>query len=94
MSTLHQTLTTINLSLSSLFVMLSFNLPERLIRFILLGEMPDGTTLLSPDTMLAITIACFVCTLLLASSALSLKYFRLIHSSTKFRLPKRRYTSL
>ncbi len=95
MQSLYKTLTSINILLSGLVIVMSFNIPEILVRFLLVGELPDGTTLLSPDTMLAIIIIGFVITCILISPSFIFRQAsRLARSSTNLRLPKHRYSSL
>lgn len=95
MQSLYKPLTNINILLSVFFVVLSFNIPEALIRFLLIGELPDGATLLSPDTMLVITVLGFLITCILISPSIILRLVsNLARSSTKLRLPKHRYSSL
>jgi hypothetical protein len=88
-------ITVINLVGSAIFVGLTFDIPNLFIRFLFLGELPDGSTLLSPDTMLGIIALSFIATLILISPVAFFKSFsKLASSSTKLHLPKRRYTSL
>jgi len=85
----------VNLILSGLFIVVAFNMPEVVLRFVLVGELPDGTTLLSPDTMLGIILIGFLLMFILINRSFTVKVLSgLSRSSAKFRLPKRRYTSL
>ena len=84
-----------NLILSGVLLALVFNLPEISMRFLLVGELPDGITLLSPEAMFAILSCGFIVTLILVSPALFVNSVqKIIRSSSKLSLPKRRYTSL
>lgn len=95
MRTSHKAFTTFNLIGSGALIALSFDLPETIIRFLLVGELPDGTTLLSPDAMLVITILGFVGTLILITPSIYLRSLNgAIDLSPKLRLPRRRYTSI
>lgn len=96
MRTLYRIVTSTNLILSGLFIILAFNLPEIILRFLLVGELPDGTTLLSPDVMLVLILIGFLVTALLVYPSIATKTIgKFIQtSSTKLRLPKHRYTSL
>lgn len=91
----HKALTGINLILSGFFIALAFDFPEMIVRFLLVGELPDGATLLSPDVMLIITGACIVATLLIFIPRLPMGVVaKTLSIAPKVRLPYHRYTSL
>lgn len=91
----YRALTGINLILSGFFIALAFDFPEMIVRFLLVGELPDRTTLLSPDVMLVITGACIITTLLIFIPRLSMGVVaKTLSIAPKVRLPHHRYTSL
>lgn len=95
MRALHKFIIITNLTLSGVLLALILNLPEICMRFLLVGELPDGITLLSPEAMFAILSCGFVVALILISPALFVNSLhKFIRSSAKLSLPKRRYTSL
>lgn len=76
---------------SVVFVALSFQLEEILIRFLLVGELPGKISLLSPDVMLTVTSLC----ILLVVGLLVRGIILTSQKSTKSpQLPSRRYQSI
>lgn len=95
MQTSYKLFISANLILSGLLITLSFNVPEIILRFLLVGELPDGTTLLSPDIMLAVVLLGFVATIAIVSPSVVARPLKLARtSSVKLRLPRHRYTPL
>ena len=80
---------------SALFVMLSFNVDELLLRFMVIGEVPGSSTTLSPMTMLSIYAASFILTILFIFIPRSqIDGLGKRAQSIKTRLPRKRFSSL
>jgi len=89
-----QTLTRYSLVASFIFILLSFNVDSILVRFLLAGELPGTTIILSPGGMLIIIGMIAVLSLgLIISKEYGTKFERQIQAA-KRRLPKRRYSSV
>jgi hypothetical protein len=86
--------TVLSLIGSAIFIGLSFNIDESLIRFLIVGEVPGSSTSLSPDTMLLVLSFCFAVLLLVTIRPIAfLRYFNTF-GAAKHYLPKRRYSSI